>query len=74
MHLARTQKRVDELQQKLMQKTEELAETREKHIDAAERISALTTQLRQKDDEMSKKENQYVRDVYPSYHCFRGAL
>lgn len=54
--LNKANKKIDELQHKVMQKTEELMEMHKRQTESAEKIANLTAQLRSKEEECTKKD------------------
>ena len=54
--LNKANKKIDELQHKVMQKTEELMEMHKRQTESAEKIASLTAQLRSKEEECTKKD------------------
>ena len=58
--LTKANKKIDDLQHKVMQKTEELMEMHKRQTESAEKIAGLTAQLRSKEDECTKKDSRWV--------------
>jgi len=56
--LTKANKKIDDLQHKVMQKTEELMEMHKRQTESAEKIAGLTAQLRSKEDECTKKDSR----------------
>ena len=54
--LNKANKKIDELQHKVMQKTEELMEMHKRQTESAEKIASLTAQLRSKEEDCTKKD------------------
>ena len=54
--LNKANKKIDDLQHKVMQKTEELMEMHKRQTESAEKIASLTAQLRSKEEECTKKD------------------
>ena len=54
--LARANRKIDNFQQKVMNKTEALMEAHKKQSESAGKIADLTAQLRKKEDEIAKKD------------------
>ena len=60
---AGAQRRTEELQAKVMKQAEELVELHRKRGEAQTALAELTTQLRQKDDDLVKKDGRCVAYV-----------
>lgn len=56
--LTKANKKIDDLQHKVMQKTEELMEMHKRQTESAEKIAGLTAQLRSKEEECTKKDSR----------------
>ena len=57
--LTKANKRITELQKKLGERTEELVASSKQQNDYVAKVTNLMTQLRQRDDEVVKKDNRY---------------
>ena len=56
--LNKANKKIDDLQHKVMQKTEELMEMHKRQTESAEKIASLTAQMRSKEEECTKKDGK----------------
>lgn len=65
---------MEELQAKLMQKTEDLMEMHKKQSEAQGKVAELTGQLRKKEEEISKRDERCRLRLYSQHHLSIGRL